>query len=234
MRVLRDWYLTSERLAVHLPSGTAVVADLHLGYGAARRRGGEAVPMRTLDEELAPLRRCLERLDLRRLVIAGDLLEDRRQTEHAEALLPWLDRAGVELAGFVAGNHDGAGRKKVQTMPPFDRAVACVQLGRWQVVHGDAALPQGAVVQGHEHPCVRWSSHLAAPCFLVGKGYLVLPAYSPDAAGVNVLGSARWGAYRCCAIAGDKVLDFGPVAGLSGIPTRARRSGQGIRSRGTR
>src|SRR5438067_991701 len=35
-----DWLLTPQRVAVHRPSGSAVVADLHLGYGQARRRGG--------------------------------------------------------------------------------------------------------------------------------------------------------------------------------------------------
>src|SRR5262249_34562148 len=42
MRIHRDWLLTPERAAVHLPTATAIVADLHLGYNHARRRTGEA------------------------------------------------------------------------------------------------------------------------------------------------------------------------------------------------
>jgi metallophosphoesterase superfamily enzyme len=69
-------------------------------------------------------------------------------------------------------------------------------------------------VQGHEHPWARWGPGLGAACYLFAPGHLVLPAYSPDAAGVNVLGARRWADYRCAVIAGDEVLDFGPVGGL--------------------
>src|SRR5262245_15829602 len=75
MRVLDDWLLTAERIAVHLPSRTAVVADLHLGYAEARRRSGEAVPDDALDEQLSGLGQALQRHGTRRLVVAGDLLE---------------------------------------------------------------------------------------------------------------------------------------------------------------
>src|SRR5438270_5847367 len=36
MIVHEDWLLTPVRAAVHLPTATAVVADLHLGYELAR------------------------------------------------------------------------------------------------------------------------------------------------------------------------------------------------------
>ena len=73
-------------------------------------------------------------------------------------------------------------------------------LGRWRVLHGDEPLPRGRVVHGHEHPCVRWAGGVVAPCYLVGRGRLVLPALSPDAAGVNVLHDRRWAPFRCCVI----------------------------------
>src|SRR5262249_29847121 len=95
MRVLRDWLLTPERAAVHLPTSTAVVADLHLGYAEARRRAGEAVPIASLEETLLPLRSLLERLRLRRLVVAGDILEDSRCQDALSALANWLEHVGV-------------------------------------------------------------------------------------------------------------------------------------------
>ncbi len=64
-------------------------------------------------------------------------------------------------------------------------------LGRWHIVHGDEQLPDGPVVQGHEHPIARWEERVGGPCFLVAKRRLILPAFSPDAAGVNVLFMAR-------------------------------------------
>jgi metallophosphoesterase superfamily enzyme len=87
-------------------------------------------------------------------------------------------------------------------------------LGPWRVVHGDGPLPPGRLVQGHEHPCVRWAGRIVAPCYLVSSSRLVLPALAPDAAGVNVVQNRRWAAFRCCVIAGDEVLDFGRVEDL--------------------
>jgi metallophosphoesterase superfamily enzyme len=68
----------------------------------------------------------------------------------------------------------------------------------------------GSVVHGHIHPCLRWGGQ-AAPCYLLTSDRLVLPAFSTDAAGVNVLGDRRWSKYQCQAIVGGEVLDFGRV-----------------------
>jgi len=207
-----DWLLTPRRVAVHLPTRTAVAGDLHLGYDRARRRGGEAVPPRSIEEELGPLRRSLEEQGVSRLVVAGDLFEDARfeRDEMVEELLGWASRHGVELAAVVPGNHDrGLGDA---TDLPLRREGA--RLGEWAVVHGDAERREGPVVQGHEHPWLRWRPGVEGPCYLVAEGHLVVPAYSADAAGVNVLGQPRWAQYRACVIAGEQVLDFGPVGGL--------------------
>lgn len=210
MQVLEEWLLTHACAAVHLPTATAVVADLHLGYGQARRRGGEAVPGRPVAVELAALARVLARPEVRRLAVAGDLFEEGRRTagELIEEFLDWIDEVGVELLGVVPGNHD---RGLVGTRLPL--CPTGIELGRWRVVHGHGDRPSGAVVQGHEHPCLRWRG-AAGPCYLVAPDHLILPACSADAAGGNVLGRREWEKYQCCAIAGEKVLDFGTVGEL--------------------
>jgi uncharacterized protein len=204
-----DWLLTPERAAVHLPTATAVVADLHLGYGQARRRRGEAVPRVRVAEALAPLRPALARHRVRRLVIAGDLFEDSWCPALTAELLDWLAGVGAELAGLVPGNHD-RGLEADAPLPLFREGV---QLGRWRVLHGDGPLPPGPVVHGHFHPWLRWGS-VTAPCYLVGKGSLVLPAFSRDARGVDVLRRRCWDGRHCWAIAGEEVLDLGPVETL--------------------
>ena len=78
MRVLDDWLLTPARAAIHVPTATAVVADLHLGYDRIRRRSGDAVPVRRVADELAALGAELGKQKVSRLVIAGDLFEDGR------------------------------------------------------------------------------------------------------------------------------------------------------------
>ena len=237
MRVLDDWLLTAERVAVHLPSATAVLADPHLGYAQARRRSGEAVPGDCLDEQLAGLLRVREQHRVRRLAIAGDLLEEGNSHSVLEELEEWLLRKGFELTAVVPGNHDG----ELSVLDKRDWLYPeRFLLGGWQVRHGDGPLPDGLVVHGHEHPCLRWTHRsrvirprpfdgrlspntIESSCYLVGPGRLVLPAFSADAAGVNVLSVRRWRPYRCCVIAGDQVVDFGELATLRPRLTAAGR-----------
>jgi metallophosphoesterase superfamily enzyme len=210
MRVLNEWLLTPQRVAVHLPTRTAVVADLHLGYDEARRLAGEAVPVADLPAQLLALGEVLSRHRLRRLAVAGDLLEDGRCRSAAAGLARWLAERSVAVIGLAPGNHDTA-RGNVLAEGKWPLCAEGVLLGRWRVVHGDGPLPDGPVVHGHEHPWVSWRRGPAAPCYLIGPERLVLPAYSADAAGVNVLGVRRWRALDCFVIAADDVLNFGRV-----------------------
>ena len=231
MRVLNDWLLTAERVAVHLPGRTAVVADLHLGYAEARRRGGESVPDEDVEEQLAGLGRVIHQHKARRLIIAGDLLEHPSCRAALSAFQEWLRNAEVELVGVVPGNHDNGlseGELSLDAKLVFPDGF---DLNGWRVVHGDGAIPEGPVIHGHEHPCLRWAprSRVIRPrvfggriapgaiegaCYLVGPERLILPAFSREAAGVNVLSVRRWRAYRCCVLAGDRVVDLGEVSGL--------------------
>src|SRR4051812_20590794 len=72
-----DWLLTPYRVAVHLPTKTAVLADPHLGYCDARRQAGDAVPEVPFDDQLVALKSACAVLDLTGIVVAGDLSEAR-------------------------------------------------------------------------------------------------------------------------------------------------------------
>ena len=212
MRVGRDWLLTAQRAAIHEPTATAVVADLHLGYGQARRRSGEAVPASDLDEIQGPLCSLAIQYGVSRLVIAGDLFEDARAAPLWAELVQIVRSAGLLLAGIVPGNHDRGFPGKAPDLPIYLQGFP---LGEWLVVHGDApAAPGRRIVQGHLHPCFRWRGRVAAPCYLIAADRIILPAFSADAAGVSVLRQAVWATYRCGVIAGEAVLDFGPVGDL--------------------
>jgi uncharacterized protein len=211
MQVGEDWLLTAARAAIHIPSATAVMSDLHLGYGEARQRGGEAVPASVVDSAMAPLGAVFRRHGVRKLVIAGDLFEAGATKDAMRDLLAWLQGQSVELAAVIPGNHDRGIYRCGNLLPLFPDGY---QLGNWRVVHGDGELPRGPLVQGHEHPCFRWSSRISAPCYLFRPGRLIVPAFSSDAAGVNVLRNQRWRGFRCAVIAGEDVLDFGCIADL--------------------
>jgi putative SbcD/Mre11-related phosphoesterase len=217
-----DLWLTAERAVVHRPTQTAVIADVHLGYDEVRRRGGEAIPATGMKQTLVALRGLL-RYGVRQLVIAGDLCEDARRVAPVADFLEEIRALGLRLVAVVPGNHD-RGLERAETSLPL--CGEGYQLGDWRVVHGDGRLPAGPVIHGHVHPCVRQDG-VTAPCYLIAQRRLVLPAFSADAAGVNVLSAARWRSYRCVAIAGDRLLDFG---GLARIQARRRRSASKART----
>jgi putative SbcD/Mre11-related phosphoesterase len=212
MRIFIDWLLTPERAAVYVPTATGVIADLHLGYNQVRCGHGEAIPDFDLEAALEPLQSLARRLGVRRLVIAGDLFEDGRYPGHAALFLQYLDRAGIELAGVIPGNHDRSLAGGDSHWPIYPNGM---DVGGWQVLHGNSTLPRGRVIHGHVHPCLRCQRRAPAPCFLVGTRRIILPAFSPDAAGVNVLSTAAWKSYRCYVPAGKEVLDFGSVGSLA-------------------
>lgn len=230
MHVLHDWLLTAERVAVHLPTRTAVVADLHLGYAEARRRRGDAVPSESISELLGPLLRVKQQHNARQLVVAGDLLEDGDCCEALADFQSWLSRSGMDLIALVPGNHD-LGLDSITTKFRLPLCPQGVDLGKWKILHGEGLLPETPVVHGHDHPCLRWSPKsrvsrprfargrltpdaIDGPCYLSGPQRLILPAFSKEAAGVNVLSVRRWRTLRCYPIAGNRVHDLGEVSTL--------------------
>jgi uncharacterized protein len=217
LRVEDEWLLTPWRLALHLPTATGVIADLHLGYDQARRRAGEAVPEIDLEQILVPLRSALSQ-GVRRLVVAGDLFEAGPRAELTSALQTWLLAEGVESLTVVPGNHDRHWKSKAE--PGLRICPEGERVARWLIIHGDQGHPQGPIVQGHEHPWFRWNERIGAPCYLVRHDHLVLPAFSNNARGVNVLRQARWSSYRCAVVVGEEVLDFGPLEGSLTDPRR--------------
>ena len=206
------WKLTPEGAAVHPAEKLAVIADVHLGYEWARAAGGDCLPAHSLAETLAKLSSLLARIPFTRLVVAGDLVESpapcRRTASDVRSLFQWLGARGVDLIP-VLGNHDPQGTKA----PPSTFTVA-----GWTIAHGHRPIRASKSISGHHHPVLR-ADGLTAPCFLVGPTTIVLPAFTPNAAGLPV-GSAgmpdRWmgDKLRCVAGLGGELLDFGPLPEL--------------------
>ncbi|MDR3634140.1 MAG: metallophosphoesterase [Isosphaeraceae bacterium] len=207
------WHLAPEGAAVHPEVQTAVIADVHLGYEWARGRAGDSLPAHSLPETLAKLDGLLSHVTLKRLIVAGDLVESpspcARTAADVQHLTRWLTDRGVELVP-LAGNHDPP------RLPPLPDSI---EVAGWTIAHGHHPLRAPRTITGHHHPALR-TSGAGAPCFLVGPRTIVLPAFSPNAAGWNVASGPcphRWRAQslRCVAPAGSAWLDFGPLHSLA-------------------
>ena len=208
------WWLAPEGAVVHVEERTAVVADVHLGYEWSRGSGGDVVPTHSLAETVAALGRLLDRGPVARLVVAGDLVESPRPCRKTDAdlarLRAWLDSRDVTLVPIL-GNHDP---------PRYPKPPLSLEVAGWTVAHGHRPIEAPRTITGHDHPILR-VGRTVAPCLLVGPSAIVLPAFSGNAAGLNVAGTslpARWRkkSFRCWAGTGERLLDFGPLDDLAG------------------
>jgi metallophosphoesterase superfamily enzyme len=211
-----EWMLLPQRLAVHVPTRTAVVADLHLGYADARRRCGDAIPSRANADPWLCLGDGKTQFAFERLVVAGDLFEQAVDLEIAERFRAFLQSIDVQLEAIVPGNHDRGWRKHAEALPFAQEGF---DLGEWRVVH-DASAAGRKTIQGHHHPACMLAGR-RVPCFLVSAQRIVLPAFSLDAAGGNVGGDPRWFGYHAYACEGDAVRDVGIIG--SATHRRPRR-----------
>lgn len=224
--VVAGWMFAPEGGVIHLEEHVAVIADVHLGYEWARGAAGDCVPAHSLTETLKKLDLLLARSPVERLVVAGDLVESPRPCLRTAAdlarLSSWLTERCVRLV-VVEGNHDRslsriAGHQRLPAAPPPPLLQSPLLVAGWTIAHGHRPVPANRLITGHHHPVLRVSGH-PAPCFLVSDGRIILPAFSSNAAGLDVA-TARlpqgWGqsSLRRLASTGGEILDFGPLGTL--------------------
>jgi len=171
---------------------TAVIADLHLGLENVL---GD-VPRIQIAEIVDSVRELVERYEVERLVVAGDLKHEFSRNLPYE----WRDveefiRAtrDVELV-VVRGNHDNylatiLTKYGIELVDRYD-------IHGWTIVHGHKPCDADRIVMGHEHPAIKIrfdGTVYRYPCFLRVRGrVIVLPAFSPLVPGTDVLSRDRF------------------------------------------
>lgn len=190
-------YIASER--------ALVVADLHAGYVQTLQRRGYTLPAQDDGALHARLTAMFARVDVARVVVAGDLVHGRPAfaarpgaRSPLDALLDALDGRALTV---VPGNHDRASddllaRRGVETCDAF-------ALGTHVVMHGDEDVDRlrgeralalsrgGRLLLGHHHPALTLDDGVGArarvPAFAYAPGLLCLPALTPLARGADLL-----------------------------------------------
>jgi putative SbcD/Mre11-related phosphoesterase len=202
IRLFDEWQLLPQRIALHRPSATAVLADIHLGYSAARQRQGDAIPTRTVVEELQSLADAAGSHDICAVVVAGDLFEKGFDPLLYEQFIAVLSELDIKILGLIPGNHDRGIELVANEMP---LCVNGYDLAGWHIHHGDQPIDHPRLICGHWHPAVRWKRR-KVPCFLTKAEQMILPAFSLDAAGVDVDRDPRWRDWERYAIWGEGVI----------------------------
>lgn len=177
------------RLALWLaPERLLVMADLHWGYAASHRARGNLLPWWGDDELEQRLDALIADYGPAEMLWLGDIVH---AAEGAARVETFLRRAAPPIT-VLAGNHDrrwpGA-RQRTATRGRFffhhgDDPEAAQRIRTSPPIVGD--LPRLEIV-GHHHPAVAWSdgagTHVKLPALVAGPQRLILPAFSPWAAG---------------------------------------------------
>jgi DNA ligase-associated metallophosphoesterase len=217
-------YLLSERALYWPGASTLVVADLHWGKASTFRAAAIPIPIGTTSDDLARLDSALQRTSARRMVVLGDLFHARvgRVASHTLAeLRRWRSLAGNFEILLVRGNHD-----RHSADPPNDLRINCVNAPAFVppfVFRHEPGDAEGAYsLAGHVHPGItlvgRGLQRETLPCFVIGKGAAVIPAFGS----FTGMGPVQPGPDdRVFVVAEDEVLEVaGPVdLGPTAYPT---------------
>ena len=162
-------WLSNERLLV--------VADLHWGYVASHRARGNLLPWWGDEEIEMRLNALLADYRPAEMIWLGDCVHAAEGAARAER---FLRQSSVPIIP-LAGNHDRRWRTA---------GTVSATRGNYFFHHGDTAPkrpPACFEVVGHHHPAVNWGdgagSRLKLPALVVSGRRLILPAFSPWAAG---------------------------------------------------
>jgi len=206
----------ADRALFHPARRTLIVADVHLGKGAAFRRAGVAVPSGSTRETLQRLDRLLAQTAAERLLVLGDLFHAR--LDPGEPTWASFDafrerQASLDIVA-IRGNHD----RGLEQLPahwrihwPGDTWVE----GPLVFAHEPRPDPRGYVLAGHVHPIVRLRARagsLRLPAFLFGRQVGILPSFGAFTGGQAVVASRE-----------DRVIAVTPdgLVALTHEPVRA-------------
>ncbi len=183
---------------------TLVITDLHLGFAWTERQRGGLLPLGSESESIQGIADLHADYQPKQWIFLGDLVHGGVSFPAVtQALLEIQEAIGPNSRIFLTpGNHDrrlieSGGRHRL----PFS-IQPHVRIGDHLLLHGDQAVREtienwesarattARVLMGHEHPAVYLSDDLATrarcPAFLLANQRLVLPAFSPWAAGTDL------------------------------------------------
>jgi uncharacterized protein len=185
--------ICNERCAILQRSEAMVIGDLHLGVEASLEMEGLQLPRAQVETMKRMVSSAAETYRPKRIVVLGDLKHEFSRNLDQE----WREVRGMiehlqSLADVtvVRGNHDNY-LANITSRLGVD-LVEELEVDGFHLSHGHLINEGRPLVQGHEHPSVRLfdgvGGYLKLPAFLhlPEQGVLIMPAFSPLAAGNDV------------------------------------------------
>lgn len=187
-----------------------LVSDVHLGKSETFQTFGVPISSQVNRQTLDRLQTLCSRLELKKLIILGDLFHSRFALTK-DVLDDWsefLKEISIDTT-LILGNHDRHLGRSLNEM-----AMTCVteaiQLGNLVLSHEPSPQQNYLNICGHIHPCVRIKTRLdqlRLPCFYLehSKNLLVLPSFGEFTGGYDVQLKSGTSAY---AVVEDTVVPF--------------------------
>jgi uncharacterized protein len=198
LEVMPGLLITNQLCAIIKDEGTVVVSDLHVGYESVLEDSGLHLPRIQTEAMRDSLLDIIDRFSPERFLLLGDLKHEfsrnlAQEWSEARRILGTLQDHGEVI--IVRGNHDNylatiASKLGVRMVEEH------VAMGI-HFAHGHLPNPYRPLVMGHEHPSVRLFDSVGAyvklPCFVhfERERILVMPAFSPLAAGTDITSGAQ-------------------------------------------
>jgi DNA ligase-associated metallophosphoesterase len=185
-----------------------VVADVHLGKGAAFRSAGVPVPAGSSLRDLERLKRLVTDSAARQLIILGDFFHARsgNHPELMDEICQWRRKLGEISVMLIRGNHD----QRAGHCPgdwEIDERCGPVEIDGLFLSHFPDEADCRPLMAGHVHPvcAVRDFDHSYArlPCFVFDQDVAILPAFGTFTGGSYT--PSREGR-RLFAVAGEMVI----------------------------
>jgi putative SbcD/Mre11-related phosphoesterase len=203
LEVMPGVWLDARRAVWFAESRALAVADLHLGYAWAHRASGHLLPISTPEDLLQRMRDLQTDYQPSEVLVLGDIVHRVLQLEAIEQALEEFvqEVSNRSRLTLIIGNHDRKieGPLKAHIKRAKLKLDTAAWAGRYCFMHGhelklaarrppsESRGSKSYLVIGHEHPCVTLSDGVTTsarcPAFLISDHLLVLPAFSPWAAG---------------------------------------------------
>lgn len=162
---------------------TLIVADVHLGKGAAFRRAGVPVPSGSTAADLARLDALIAAHAPERLLVLGDLFHAALHADEPAlaAVDAFRSRHPALAVVAIRGNHDRA----VERLPAtwrIDWVIGSRHEAPFVFAHEPGSDPRGVVLAGHIHPVLKLQSRrdrarLPIYWFRHAERIVVLPSF---------------------------------------------------------
>ena len=179
IQICESEFILDPRAALFWPKmQTLLIADVHLGKGAAFRNRGQApVPPGSSARSLQRLHGVLSDYAPKRLLILGDLWHAREgcDEETVESFRVFLSAHPATEVILLEGNHD-----RFQPKLPIE-CFPQMELEGFLFQHMPPMVEQPYTFCGHIHPGVRLEGKgrqsLILPCLWAAEKYAVLPPF---------------------------------------------------------